>query len=232
MDIFSSEVQASFHNLLLTKEKLWEPAGAANEPYLSSLLTSRFVWTLLSAFLGFQLLCSLDNFTCGSGTSLSVCRYLFAAAHGSNLVSAKVLGILKGQEIIHGKDPLLHIPSPKCFQNMREGLETDLKHVQLWHAPGKLFGNCFYGCNCYVVPEITLPETDTRELFSRAAFCHQSRAISETHRYRIWSKSVVSSSFFLGKLFCEDPIVFTTGHKLQLLRPRLPPVLLCQCCYI
>lgn len=73
MDIFSLEVQASFHNLFLTKEKLWEPAGAANEPYLSSLLTPSFVRTLLSGLWGFQLLCSLDNFTCGSGTSLSVC---------------------------------------------------------------------------------------------------------------------------------------------------------------
>lgn len=54
MDIFSSEVQASFHNLLLTNEKLWEPEGAANEPYLSSLLTSRFVLTLLSELWSFQ----------------------------------------------------------------------------------------------------------------------------------------------------------------------------------
>lgn len=73
MDIFSLEVQASFHNLLLTKEKLWDPAETANEPYLSSLLTSRFVQTLLSGFWGFQLLCSLDNFSSGRGTSLSIC---------------------------------------------------------------------------------------------------------------------------------------------------------------
>jgi len=70
-------------------------------------------------------------------------------------VSTKVLDIHKVQEIIHGKDPLLHIPFPKCFQSMCDDLEIDSKHVRVWYPSGKLFGNYFYGCNCHVVPENT-----------------------------------------------------------------------------
>lgn len=102
-------------------------------------------------------------------------------------MSAKVLDIHKVQEIIHGKHPLLHTPSPKCFESMCEGLEIDLMHIQVSYAPEKLFGNQFCGCNFYVVPP-------TLRLKPGSSY---SRAISEMHRYRIWSKSVVSSKFFL-----------------------------------